>query len=323
MKVASNIIATDVKVKEKKYRYSEIFSSMQGEGAYTGVPTVWIRLWGCNLECNGFGQENPRDPSTWSLPYTDFDTDSISEFKELPVWKTGCDSSYSWAKKFRKLAHMDTSSEIANKLTSLMSNKFNPYGSFKHATTGLETHLAFTGGEPMMNQKAICDILDSFYTQGNMPLHVTVETNGTQALKPSLIHAVERMVTPYESNGYIEDKRGVPEWFWSISPKLSTSGENLKDTILPDVIKSYQNISNKGQLKFVVDGTDSCWDEVEWVVDEYRNNGIEFPVWIMPVGADDESQHKVAGDIAWQAIERGYNVSARLHVYLWGNEIGV
>lgn len=34
----------------KKYRYSEMFMSMQGEGHYTGVPTVWYRTWGCNFK---------------------------------------------------------------------------------------------------------------------------------------------------------------------------------------------------------------------------------------------------------------------------------
>ena len=30
--------------KERKYYYSEIFYSIQGEGHYTGVPTAWIRF---------------------------------------------------------------------------------------------------------------------------------------------------------------------------------------------------------------------------------------------------------------------------------------
>ena len=65
--------------------YSEIFRSIQGEGVYTGVPTVWLRMFGCNLECNGFGQKDPTDPSTYVLPYQEIDLKDISVPEQLPV----------------------------------------------------------------------------------------------------------------------------------------------------------------------------------------------------------------------------------------------
>jgi len=34
-----------------KYRINEIFYSIQGEGKYTGTPTVFIRFSGCNMNC--------------------------------------------------------------------------------------------------------------------------------------------------------------------------------------------------------------------------------------------------------------------------------
>ena len=68
--------------------YSEIFRSIQGEGHYTGVPTVWLRFFGCNLECNGFGQKNPKDPSTYELPYEKIDVTNITSVEELPVFNS-------------------------------------------------------------------------------------------------------------------------------------------------------------------------------------------------------------------------------------------
>lgn len=35
-----------------KIPISEIFCSIQGEGSRTGVPAVFVRLWGCNLSCS-------------------------------------------------------------------------------------------------------------------------------------------------------------------------------------------------------------------------------------------------------------------------------
>ena len=85
----------------KKYKYSEIFGkTIQGEGKYTGAPTVWIRFWGCNFECNGFGQNTPEDASTYNLDYQTIDVSAIKHMNDLPVFSRGCDSSYSWSKKF-------------------------------------------------------------------------------------------------------------------------------------------------------------------------------------------------------------------------------
>jgi hypothetical protein len=42
----------------------------------------------------------------------------------------------------------------------------------------------------------------------------------------------------------------------------------------------------------------------------------------MPTGAREEEQTAGAGKVAEKAFQRGYNVAARVHVYLFGNAIG-
>lgn len=310
---------------DKLIRYSEIFSSFQGEGQYTGHPTLWLRLWGCNLNCDGFGQKNLDDPSTWELPYKQFDENLIKVVEELPVWHTSCDSSYSWSKKFLKFAHKDTAKDIATKLIELNKTPHNPTGAFEHGKSGQETHMAFTGGEPMMNQRAIIEIMEEMHALNkNSPVKVTVETNGTQPLKEDFIKFIQERFGRYENVGgmMLPTRKASSEWFWSVSPKLRTSGEKWEDAIKPEVVASYAELSEHGQLKFVVDNDPRTWYEVEQAVKEFREAGCEFPVWIMPVGADLEMQQQNAADIAREAIARGYNVAARVHTYVFGNIIG-
>ena len=120
------------KTVEKKFYYSEIFHSIQGEGHYTGVPTAWIRFFLCNLQCNGFGQKDPTNPETYELPFETFDVSSVKKVADLPVWDKGCASSYTWAKKFKGLMGQETPTVLANKLIDVIKTDSNPEGKFLH-----------------------------------------------------------------------------------------------------------------------------------------------------------------------------------------------
>lgn len=288
---------------EKKYRYSEIFGqTFQGEGQYTGRPTAWLRVWGCNFECAGFGQEQPDKPETYDLDYLKIDPAEYKSMEELPVFHRGCDSSYSWAKKFGHLAHQNTAAEICEKIEATL-----PGGKFLHPTSKQWHHMAFTGGEPMMSQTAIVDVMENFAARDNTPRFVTIETNGTQKPRP----AFENLFANHEG-----------ELFWSVSPKLYVSGELWANAIKPEVLAHYKTISDHGQLKYVCNGTDRNWDEVQRATDLYREAGIDWDVWVMPVGADREMQESHQARIAEQAVERGYSVAARVHTWVFGNVIG-
>ena len=287
---------------EKKYYYSEIFYSIQGEGHYTGVPTAWLRFFLCNLQCNGFGQLDPTNPDTYELPFEDFDVTTVKRVEDLPVWEKGCDSSYTWAKKFKGLMGQETPSALANKLVDAIKTDSNPTGQFLHPITKQRQHLCFTGGEPLMatGQMAVVGIWEELARQGNLPGSMTFETNGTQIIRPKFIDWVNSIDT---------------EVFFSCSPKLFTvSGEKADKAIKPEIVAEYYKLSKAGQLKFVVGPKQREWDEMEEAVEKFREAGVEWPVWIMPTGAREQEQHASAGDVAQKAFQRGYNVAARVHV---------
>lgn len=297
-------------MEEKKYYYSEIFHSIQGEGHYTGVPTAWLRFFLCNLQCNGFGQIDPTDPEKYELPFEDFDVESVDRVEDLPVWDKGCDSSYTWAKKFKSLMGQETPTVLANKLVDIMKNDSNPEGLFLHPVTNQRQHLCFTGGEPLMitGQRAVIGIWNALVKQNNLPGSMTFETNGTQKLRPEFIDWVNSIDT---------------EVFFSVSPKLWTvAGEKADKAIKPEVVADYYKLSKAGQLKFVVGDNDEQWEEMESVIKQFKDAGVKYPVWVMPTGAREEEQVATAGGVAERAFKRGYNVAARVHVYLFGNAIG-
>ena len=295
---------------EKKYYYSEIFHSIQGEGHYTGVPTAWIRFFLCNLQCSGFGQIDPTNPETYDLPFLDYDVSQVKRVEDLPVWEKGCDSSYTWAKKYKHLMGQETPTVLAKKIVDILKTDSNPEGKFLHPVSKQKQHLCFTGGEPLMvtGQAASVGIYKELEKQGNLPSSMTFETNGTQKLKPEFKEWVKNI---------------NEEVFFSCSPKLFTvSGEQTKKAIIPEVVAEYREVSDAGQLKFVVGSEQRQWDEMEGAIEKYRALGVDWPIWVMPVGAREEEQTATAGDVAKMAFQRGYNVAARVHVYLFGNAIG-
>ena len=295
---------------EKKVYYSEIFHSIQGEGHYTGVPTAWIRFFLCNLQCSGFGQIDPTNPETYDLPFLDYDVSQVKRVEDLPVWEKGCDSSYTWAKKYKHLMGHETPSVLASKIVDTLRTDSNPEGLFLHPVSKQKQHLCFTGGEPLMvtGQIASVGIYEELKRLGNLPSSMTFETNGTQKLRQPFIDWVKRI---------------DEEVFFSCSPKLWTvSGEESKKAIIPEVVGEYRQLSDKGQLKFVVGSEQKQWDEMESVIEKFKAEGVDWPIWVRPVGAREEEQTATAGDVAKMAFQRGYNVAARVHVYLFGNAIG-
>ena len=295
---------------DKKYYYSEIFYSIQGEGHYTGVPTAWIRFFLCNLQCNGFGQIDPTNPDSWELPFETYDVSQVKKVEDLPVWDKGCDSSYTWAKKYKHLMGQETPPVLAQKLVDILKNDSNPDGLFLHPVSKQHQHLCITGGEPLMpqSQQATIGIYEELQRQGNLPGSMTFETNGTQKLRQPFIDWVNRIDT---------------EIFFSCSPKLWTvAGEKREKAIKPEIVAEYRKLSDKGQLKFVVGPDDREWEEMEEVIKLFKAEGVDWPVWVMPTGAREEEQTAGAGKVAEKAFKRGYNVAARVHVYLFGNAIG-
>lgn len=285
-------------------RYSEMFYSLQGEGRFVGVPSVFLRTFGCNFSCHGFGQ--PRDRSQWlppeQMPYQRQDLSGVCSLAELPVVSIGCDSSASWSARYRHLSHREPVSEIAEKLTAL-----TPDGAWT-ARSGEPIHLVITGGEPLLAgwQRAYPLLLS--HPMLSSLSELTFETNGTQPLRAALRAALESLGLSLN---------------WSVSPKLSRSGESSEAAIRPEVLSSYAAVPGSFlYLKFVVHDGDDV-DEAVSVVERYRASGVRVgAVYAMPVGARSEMYAAHRDVVAQKCLESGIRYSPRLHVDLFGNRFG-
>ena len=243
--------------KEPKLRYSEAFYSVQGEGRWVGVPSIFLRTFGCNFECAGFGQPRGDIIAKESMPYltderADKDhPDAYKSIEDLPVTPIGCDSSASWAAKYKHLQMTKSVSEVINHIISLLPN-----GTFQ-GRHGEDIHLVITGGEPLLGwQRVWPDLIDVLHSDYGL-VNVTFETNGSK-------HCEDNMIEFFNNEG--KDVHVT----WSTSPKLTISAEKLEDTLIPDALVSMNNVTNSYLYnKFVVrDKID--FDEVDMYVDAYK-----------------------------------------------------
>tara|TARA_B100000212_G_scaffold341624_1_gene325333 strand:- start:4727 stop:5623 length:897 start_codon:yes stop_codon:yes gene_type:complete len=296
-----------------KLRYSEAFYSVQGEGRFVGVPSVFLRTFGCNFRCMNFGlqrgEPNREEKQKAGNRYNDevkdlLDKDvhkTTKEFNDLPIIHTGCDTYASIYPEFKHFNMLKEVDEVVEHLLSL-----TPNGKWVQ-DNGQDIHLIMTGGEPLLAWQRLYIDLFEHPKMGDLK-NVTFETNTTQ-----LLHR--------DFKDYLQNQNRF-EVTWSCSPKLSVSGEPWETAIKPEVASDYADVDGSNMyFKFVVaDRTDI--EEAGRAVAEYKANGIECPVYLMPLGGRSEEYNLNVQEVANICMEKGWRFTPRLHISLFGNAWG-
>ena len=296
-----------------KLRYSEAFYSVQGEGRFVGVPSVFLRTFGCNFRCLNFGldrsepmrdekQKNGiiRNQEVQDLIDNNVHKDT-KEFNDLPIIHTGCDTYASIYPEFKHYNMLKGVDEVVEHLCSL-----TPNGKWVQ-DNGQDVHLIMTGGEPLLAWQRLYVELFEHPRMKDLK-NVTFETNTTQ-----LLHT--------DFKNYLQDQDRF-EVTWSCSPKLSVSGEPWETAIKPEVAVDYADVGGSIMyLKFVVaDRTDI--EEAGRAVEEYKAAGINCPVYLMPLGGRSEEYNLNVNEVANICMEKGWRFTPRLHISLFGNAWG-
>jgi organic radical activating enzyme len=277
-------------------KISELFYSIQGEGRYMGVPSVFLRTFGCNFKCAGFGM--PKGEVSKEVEDIAARVHYYDDYKKLPLVSTGCDSYASWDPRFKHLSHVNSTDDIVDNIMAML-----PYNRW------MDEHLVITGGEPLLGwQRAYPDLLSNEKMRSLK--EITFETNGTQELSQDLSIYLQQWKINREKNALT----------FSVSPKLSISGEKWEEAICPSIIRQYESIGFV-YLKFVIATKEDAL-EADKAVQEFRIGGFRGPVYFMPCGGVESVYNLNAKNVAIEAMNRGYRFSDRLQVPLFKNEWG-
>ena len=279
-----------------KIKVSELFYSIQGEGRFMGVPSVFLRTYGCNFTCQGFGM--PRGElshEATDIAATHTMLTPFTEYKSLPLVSTGCDSYASWHPAFKDLSPMIEVEGLAKAIVETL-----PFKEWR------DEHLVITGGEPLLGwQRAFPDLLEQECMKGLK--EVTFETNGTMRITPKF-------------REYLSEWTDQRELTFSVSAKLPASGEPWKDAIKPKVVCDYETLGTV-YLKFVV-ATEQDIEDALKATEEFRAEGFRGHVYLMPVGGVESVYALNNKAVALAAMKHGLRYSDRLQVPLFKNEWG-
>jgi len=295
----------------EKITYTEIFYSLQGEGKWAGVPSIFFRTYGCNFRCRKFGR--PRDEVieghnpevTEIIRMVEQDPERYKEFKDLPLVTTGCDTYASIYPEFKRFNRQNDVYTIAEEIHALLPN-----GTWDQDWSD-NIHFIITGGEPFLGYQQLYPTLLTLLRQRGLR-DVTIETNGSQELYPE--------VRDYFFQDFTRHGRDYDRLTFSVSPKLPCSGESWENAIQPKVVKSYEMVGYT-YLKFVV-ATRQDVEDAERAVAEYREAGFGGPIYLMPAGGVPQVYNLNTQEVARLAMERGWRYSPRLQVDIWRNEWG-
>jgi len=286
-----------------KIKIAELFYSIQGEGRYMGVPSVFLRTFGCNFSCRGFGMPRGElSKEVEDIAHTHINIESFQKYQDLPLVSTGCDSYASWDPRFKDLSPLLTTDAIVERIMEIL-----PFGEWR------DEHLVITGGEPLLGwQKQFPDLLKHPKMKGLK--EITFETNGTQKLTTEFKQYLHTW--KYHSDD-IDFWRDIT---FSVSAKLPCSGEPWKDAIKPERVFEYEEYGT-AYLKFVI-ATEEDFADAERAIVEYRSAGFTGHVYLMPVGGVESVYAMNNRNVALLAMKHGLRYSDRLQVPLFKNEWG-
>jgi len=194
------------------------------------------------------------------------------------IW---CDTKYTW-----DWEHYDRKQEVIGMSIPKIEESILAFGC---------RHLVITGGEPLVQQNDLSELLVNLKENG---FYIEIETNGTIIPDDKCINSVDQ---------------------WNVSPKLGNSSNPRHLREISDVYSVFSKLPSS-YFKCVIQ-TEHDLSEVQDLIQKY-----EIPkekVILMPEASGGETLIERGRWLAETCLHKGCKFSTRLHILLWGNRRGV
>ena len=277
-----------------KLLISSDFYSVQGEGITTGVPSYFVRLGLCNLNC-GMSQlftnklRKNKDLEDGEI----FKGDLEKEGKA--TWT--CDSTSQWLWRGKEKSYQ------------YLIDQWKEQGIYDDIRNG-NINIIWTGGEPTLpfNQKSIMGFFEHWenvedeYLDWDKTLFAVyneIETNGTRYINNDLFSMLAQI---------------------NCSPKLSNSGMESNKRIVPKAIKRIMEHENYS-FKFVVSNEEDIKEMFETFIEPFS---IPLQKVICMPGMDSQDQfHERTQWVLEMAKKYRIRGLTRLHISAWDKTLDV
>lgn len=284
------------KINSNKLLISSDFYSVQGEGISTGIPSYFVRLGLCNLNCGmsrAFTNKLLKEATLADGEI--FKGDLEQEGKAS--WT--CDSTSQWLWRGE------------DKDFQYLIDQWKEQGIYEHIRNGT-IHIIWTGGEPTIkgHQEAIAnfrsywyqlemkEMKENGYTSNFIPFS-EIETNGTIVIDQPLFSFLDQI---------------------NCSPKLSNSGMEEKRRIVPEAIERIKQHTNY-QFKFVISTEDDIKEMFHDFVEPFN---IPLKNVVCMPGLDSQTDfHERTQFVMEMAKKYKFRGMSRMHISAWDRVINV
>lgn len=299
---------------------SEIFKSVQGEGPFTGRPSIFLRLGVCNLSC---------------------------------VW---CDTPYTWLFTDERLQKIRTRVEASSAPDTPIPNVYKKKDELTHRAADDVIHdvlnladssvqnVVITGGEPLLHKKPLLQVVDTFIQHG---FSIEFETNGTisPAGLPSQVHLnvspkLSNSLQPHHMRVNIDNLKTCLQFPSSVLKFVIDNRADIDEAL--DIVKSVNldaqrvYLMPQGSVSFLQHLPAYFSSSIRSACNHGLGAGLVFTILITDavverVRLDGFVQLKQNSELIGKkgrwlvetCLQYGFQYSHRLHVELWGTKRGV